>query len=99
MHQCRTNTREHKNILDYIPQGVTLLPNTSEARNAKEGVRIARLAVELGCGKFVKIEIMRDSKYLLPDNAETIKATEISAGVSTGIGDHEKNIPAKRPIK
>lgn len=75
----RANTREHENILDYIPKGVTLLPNTSGARNASEAVRIARLAAELGCGKFVKIEIMRDSKYLLPDNAETIKATEILA--------------------
>lgn len=75
----RANTREHENILDYIPQGVTLLPNTSGARDAKEAVRIARLAAELGCGKFVKIEIMRDSKYLLPDNAETIRATEILA--------------------
>lgn len=75
----RANTREEENILDYIPKGVTLLPNTSGARNAQEAVRIARLARELGCGDFVKIEIMRDSKYLLPDNAETIKATEILA--------------------
>ena len=66
-------------ILDYIPKGVTLLPNTSGARNADEAVRIARLARELGCGDFVKIEIMKDSKYLLPDNYETIKATEILA--------------------
>ncbi len=75
----RANTKERENILDYIPQGVTLLPNTSGARTADEAVRIARLARELGCGDFVKIEIMRDSKYLLPDNAETIKATEILA--------------------
>ena len=75
----RANTSEHENILDYIPKGVTLLPNTSGARDAKEAVRIARLARELGCGDFVKIEIMRDSKYLLPDNAETVKATEILA--------------------
>ena len=75
----RANTSEHENILDYIPKGVTLLPNTSGARDAKEAVRIARLARELGCGDFVKIEIMRDSKYLLPDNTETIKATEILA--------------------
>lgn len=72
----RANTKEQENILDYIPRGVTLLPNTSGARNADEAVRIARLARELGCGDFVKIEIMRDSKYLLPDNGETIKATE-----------------------
>lgn len=75
----RANSKEHENILDHIPEGVTLLPNTSGARNADEAVRIARLAKELGCGDFVKIEIMRDSKYLLPDNAETVKATEILA--------------------
>ena len=62
-------------ILDHIPEGVTLLPNTSGARTAEEAVRIARLARECGCGDFVKIEIMRDSKYLLPDNQETIRAT------------------------
>ena len=75
----RTNTKDQENILDYIPEGVTLLPNTSGARTADEAVRIARLARELGCGNFVKIEIMRDTKYLLPDNMETIKATEILA--------------------
>ena len=65
-----------ENILDHIPRGVTLLPNTSGARNAQEAVRIARLARELGCGDFVKVEVINDSKYLLPDNQETIKATE-----------------------
>nr|WP_302596854.1 thiazole synthase [uncultured Cellulosilyticum sp.] len=75
----RANTGGEENILDYIPKDVTLLPNTSGARNAQEAVRIARLAREVGCGDFVKIEVIRDSKYLLPDNAETIKATEILA--------------------
>ena len=46
---------EVANILDYIPDNVTLLPNTSGARNADEAVRIARLARETGCGDFVKI--------------------------------------------
>jgi thiazole synthase len=76
----RANTKDHENILDYIPKGVTLLPNTSGARTADEAVRIARLSRELGCGDFVKIEIMRDTKYLLPDNYETVKATETLAG-------------------
>ena len=75
----RANTKDKDNILDFIPKGVTLLPNTSGARNAEEAVKIARIARELGCGDFVKIEIMRDSKYLLPDNKETVKATEILA--------------------
>ncbi|MCI8404934.1 MAG: thiazole synthase [Clostridia bacterium] len=68
-----------ENILDYIPKDVTLLPNTSGARNAEEAVRIARLARETGCGNFIKIEAIRDTKYLLPDNYETLKATEILA--------------------
>ncbi len=72
----RANTKAHENILDYIPKQVTLLPNTSGARTAEEAVRIAHLARELGCGDFVKIEIMRDSKYLLPDNEATVRATE-----------------------
>ena len=75
----RANTKEHENILDYIPEGDTLLPNTSGARNAEEAVRIARLSRAMGCGDFVKIEIMRDAKYLFPDNYETVKATEILA--------------------
>lgn len=75
----RANTKDEENIMDYIPENVTLLPNTSGARDADEAVRIARLARELGCGDFVKIEIMRDSKYLLPDNSETVKATELLA--------------------
>lgn len=45
------------NILDYIPEGVTLLPNTSGARNAEEAVRIARLAREVGCGNFIKLNV------------------------------------------
>lgn len=68
-----------ENILDFIPKGVTLLPNTSGARNAEEAVRIARLSRECGCGDFVKVEVIRDSRYLLPDNYETIRATEILA--------------------
>ena len=64
------------NIMDFIPKNVTLLPNTSGARNADEAARLSR---EVGYGDFVKIEIMRDSKYLLPDNYETVKATEILA--------------------
>ena len=51
---------------------------TLALRRANEG-GIARLSRELGCGDFVKIEVIHDSKYLLPDNYETIKATEILA--------------------
>ena len=75
----RANQGGEENILDYVPEGITLLPNTSGARTAKEAVRIARLARELGCGDFVKIEVIRDTKYLMPDNHETLLASEILA--------------------
>ena len=75
----RANTKDVANIINYIPDDVTIIPNTSGARNADEAIRIARLAREMGYGDFVKIEIMRDSKYLLPDNAETLKAIEVLA--------------------
>ena len=75
----RVNEGGAANILDYIPRGVSLLPNTSGARDAREAVRIARLSREVCGSDLVKIEIMRDTRYLLPDNQETIKATEILA--------------------
>lgn len=75
----RANPGGGENILDFIPKNVTLLPNTSGARTAEEALRIARLSREMGCGDMVKVEVIRDSKYLLPDNYETIRATELLA--------------------
>ncbi len=69
----------NENILDFIPKNVVLLPNTSGARTAEEAVRIARIAREAGCGNFIKIEVITDMKYLMPDNYETLRATEILA--------------------
>ncbi|OQY07091.1 MAG: thiazole synthase [Fusobacteriia bacterium 4572_132] len=70
---------ESENILNFIPKKVRLLPNTSGARTAEEAIRIARIAKEASCGDFIKIEIINDMKYLMPDNEETIKATKILA--------------------
>lgn len=68
-----------ENMLDYLPKNIILMPNTSGARNADEAVCIARMARQAGCGNWVKIEIITDQKYLLPDNFETIRAIEILA--------------------
>lgn len=67
------------NVMKHIPKHVTLLPNTSGARTADEAVRIARLARAAGCGNWIKIEVISDNTYLLPDGYETAKATEILA--------------------
>lgn len=66
-----------ENMMQYIPKGCILMPNTSGARDAEEAVRIARLARAAGCGNWVKIEVVSDNKYLLPDNEETLKAVDI----------------------
>ncbi len=68
-----------ENMLEYLPKNVIIMPNTSGARNSAEAVRIARIAREAGCGNWVKIEVVTDQKYLMPDNFETIKAIEILA--------------------
>lgn len=65
------------NILEYIPRSCKLMANTSGARNADEAVRIARLAKASGSGNWIKIEVIQDNKYLLPDNLETLKAVEV----------------------
>lgn len=68
-----------ENMLTFLSQNIVLMPNTSGARNASEAIRIARIARAAGCGNWVKIEIINDQKYLLPNNFETIKAIEVLA--------------------
>lgn len=55
----------------------TLLPNTAGATTAEEAVRIARLAKASGLCDMIKVEVIGDSRTLLPDPIETLKATEI----------------------
>jgi thiazole synthase len=66
-----------ENILNYIPKNVHIMPNTSGARDANEAVRIAHIARTAIKTNLIKIEIINDNKYLLPDNYQTSKACEI----------------------
>lgn len=70
---------ESENILEFIPDDVILMVNTSGARNAAEAIRIARLAREAAGVDWIKIEVINDSKYLLPDNRETAEAVRVLA--------------------
>jgi thiazole synthase len=63
-------------ILDALPDGVLLLPNTSGAVNADEAVRLARLARAGGLPDFVKLEVTPDPRWLAPDPIETVRAAE-----------------------
>lgn len=75
----RRNVSAEENILNYIPADVTILPNTSGSTTAEEAIRTARIACELSGSDFVKLEVVPDKKYLMPDNYETLKATEVLA--------------------
>jgi thiazole synthase len=69
------------NSLEFIdPKRYVLLPNTSGAMNAKEAVRLARLAVAAGLPNWIKLEIHPDPRYLLPDPVETLAAAETLVG-------------------
>ncbi len=65
-----------ENVLDYIPKDIIIMVNTSGARNANEAVRIAEIGAELTNSNWIKIEIEADTRYLVPDNEETVKATK-----------------------
>jgi len=69
------NSKE--NILEYIPENVYIMPNTSGARNADEAVRIAHIAKIAARTDLIKVEIINDNKYLLPDNYQTAIACEM----------------------
>jgi thiazole synthase len=66
-----------KSLLHWIPDGITLLPNTAGCYTADEAVRTLRLARELQIGgekPLVKLEVLSDAKTLLPDGEQTLAA-------------------------
>jgi thiazole synthase len=62
-------------ILDWLPPGITLLPNTAGCSTADEAVRTSRLAREAGMSSLVKLEVIGDSVTLYPDVIELVTAT------------------------
>jgi thiazole synthase len=65
-------------ITDFIDQRKYLiLPNTSGAADADEAVRLAKLARSAGLPTWIKVEVIPDPRYLMPDALETLKACEI----------------------
>ena len=66
-----------EDITSYLPEDVLLLPNTSGCETAEEAVRSARLARAGGLPDWIKLEVIPDPRYLLPDPVETLRAAEI----------------------
>src|ERR1700682_1908321 len=67
--------RTKESLLDYIPKGMTLLPNTAGCYSAEDAVRAARLGREVGLSEWVKLEVLGDEQTLWPDNEELLAAT------------------------
>jgi thiazole synthase len=66
-----------RTILDVIDWSrYRVLPNTAGCQTAEEAVRIARLARSMGLSDWVKLEVIPDPRYLLPDPVETLRAAE-----------------------
>jgi thiazole synthase len=67
-----------KTILDLVDwQRYRILPNTAGCQTAEEAIRVARLARSMGLSDWVKLEVIPDPRYLLPDPEETLKAARV----------------------
>lgn len=66
-----------KTLLDFIDWSrYQILPNTAGARTADEAVYTARLARAMGLSDWIKLEVIPDPKYLLPDPIGTLEAAK-----------------------
>src|SRR3954466_2205087 len=68
----------HQGILDQMDwTKLQLLPNTAGCKTTDEAVRVAKLARVMTETAWIKLEVIPDAKYLLPDPVETLRAAEI----------------------
>ena len=67
-----------KTLLDYIDWSrYHILPNTAGCRTAEEALTVARLARAMGLSDWIKLEVIPDPKYLLPDPVGTLEAARL----------------------
>lgn len=69
-----------KTLLDLIDWSrYSILPNTAGARTAEEAIHTARMARAMGLSDWIKVEVIPDPKYLLPDPVGTLEAARVLA--------------------
>ena len=66
-----------ESLLEWIPKGMTLLPNTAACFTAEEAIRTARLGRELDLGDLVKLEVIGDKRTLFPDVEGLVQAAKV----------------------
>jgi thiazole synthase len=71
------NREPGKRFLDFVPEGVTILPNTAGCYDVDAAVTTARLGRELLGHDLVKLEVIGDERTLFPDVPATLEAAKI----------------------
>lgn len=73
-----TNAPGHVGIMDHIDLNkYWLLPNTAGCATAEEAIRVARISRAMGINNWIKLEVIPDPKYLLPDPIATFEAAKV----------------------
>lgn len=73
-----TKAPGHENLMEFIDTNrYWILPNTAGCATVEEALRVARLGRAMGINNWVKLEVIPDSKYLLPDPIATLEAAKI----------------------
>lgn len=76
--RVETNAPGHVGIMDHIDLNkYWLLPNTAGCATAEEAIRVARLSKAMGINNWIKLEVIPDAKYLLPDPVATLEAAKV----------------------
>lgn len=69
-------TKDGKRFLDFVPEGVTILPNTAGCYTAEDAITTAQLGRELLGHGLIKLEVIGDERTLFPDVPATLEATQ-----------------------
>ncbi len=70
-------SKGERSLLEWIPKGMKLLPNTAACFTAEEAIRTARLGRELEMGDLVKLEVIGDRRTLFPDVEGLLSAAKV----------------------
>ena len=81
-----TGAPGHVGLMDYIDTDkYWILPNTAGCATAEEAIRVARLARGMGINNWVKLEVIPDTKYLLPDPIEALRTIRLDSRIVRGV--------------
>lgn len=72
------NAKYHEGLMNHLDLNkYWLLPNTAGCATVEEALRVARLSKAMGINNWIKLEIIPDPKYLMPDPIATFEAAKI----------------------